>query len=214
MSEFDTERASWDAELYELALAVARHELGHWFAARDCGFQPNGITIAIDQMRDTSHSGSAEISDHVGLASIDAIIWYLEARIITLWSGVQAESLHGDNIDQMKGEQLIETSGRYDFINAASYLRLLRNILHPTTEAKKAAQEELSAVEQRLMLTSKEIVESASSAIHELAAELAGRVKALKVDYSITQNEIEGIEETKKWIAIRASVPFNHAKRS
>lgn len=203
MSEFEDERASWntdmDEPMYKVALEVARHELGHWFAAKACDFNPEDVQIGIDNIKDTAHRGGAMVSKNVGLYDVTAIRNYLRGRIITLNAGVLAEALEGNYVNNDVALRLVYTSGSIDDIKAKAYLTLLRNIEQPDTNGVDEAQKELNQLCEDLWQQATVIVQQASNAINGLAEILARKVQALGCDYSLSLKEIEENTGTIAW---------------
>lgn len=77
----------------ELSLAVSKHELGHWFAARHFGFNEDYIRILFRHGWDGSISQEAYAKSwpQADLPDIESVYTYLTNRIVCLQSGAAAE---------------------------------------------------------------------------------------------------------------------------
>ncbi|OJU53684.1 MAG: hypothetical protein BGN93_02270 [Acinetobacter sp. 39-4] len=75
------------------ALAVSKHELGHWFAARYFGFNQENIRISIYSglQGGIYHDAHAKSWPQPDLPNIEDVLEFLYQRIICLQCGVAAE---------------------------------------------------------------------------------------------------------------------------
>lgn len=106
---------------FEYAKSVAKHELGHWFAARQLGFNEDFIDIEItfneQNIHKSWHAGSAHLSPVPVLAIQSDILKYIENRIICLQAGAFAQSydVETDMVDNNIVYDLYESDASVDF---------------------------------------------------------------------------------------------------
>ena len=88
-------------DLRLLADRVAKHEMGHYVVARALGFRTGDVSIEIIGHAE-GHRGTAEITLHEKIRSIEELRVYLERRIIVLNAGGAAETLPGKGSPKKK----------------------------------------------------------------------------------------------------------------
>lgn len=106
---------------FEYAKSVAKHELGHWFAARHLGFNEDFIDIEItfyeQNISKSGHAGSAHFSPVPVLAKQSDTLEYIEKRIICLQAGAisQSYNVETDVVDDDIVFELYESDASVDF---------------------------------------------------------------------------------------------------
>lgn len=114
------------------ALAVAKHELGHWFAARHFGFNEDNIKIKVTSgMRgEIYHEAHAKSWPQPNLPDIESVYEYLLQRIICLQAGVAAEFFDKEtstfDVDSISAAY--EDSASNDANQIATYVNIARGI--------------------------------------------------------------------------------------
>lgn len=153
-----------------LALSLLRHEYGHYFAARSLGFQTGAVTLKV--FVTGGHEGASEVFLDMPLTGVDAILDYLERRIVMLFSGAVAQhwedlllSHHHALGDIFKG------GGESDHEKIMELLTLHLNISHPSCMESSARIDAFHALKFSLFERSKIIVLSQYAWIERLASE-------------------------------------------
>lgn len=106
---------------FEYAKSVAKHELGHWFAAKHFGFNEDFIDIEItfneQNISNSGHAGSAQFSPVPVLSNQSDTIEYIEKRIICLHAGAISESynIETDIVDYDVVNELYKTDASVDY---------------------------------------------------------------------------------------------------
>jgi hypothetical protein len=191
---------------------VARHEIGHWVAARRLGFGAGDVTAKIMAYPKFGRQGTSEIMLRCELLSIDDVIDYLERRIQICWAGAIAEALDVSNgrirdvaescpVEVEVASHLIEgASGRTDANLADELLQLLSNLTR--TPQTVDPVERLHLLSEILWRRTVELIEAESQLILTLAFEFARRIRSVGVNtvatFSVAQ--IEAMPDVQQWV--------------
>ncbi|ESX79984.1 M50 family metallopeptidase [Mesorhizobium sp. LSHC414A00] len=170
---FDEER---ETEFREAFLCTARHEFGHYVVARILGFGTGGVSVG-RELLPTSGAGHVGILLMQPLRSLDDVVRYSRDRIKVAFAGVAASELRDGIVDQDQATvQLTNGGGKDDYSKAVEHVNVLRNILHPNSDAI-LAEGEIKALCDELSDETIAIVEKEHKLIEALAEQL--RIKGL-----------------------------------
>lgn len=112
--------------------SVARHEAAHWLTWKLHGGEVEGIEFTRVSSRELK--GAAVIRLERKINSTEEMRSFIRARIITLWSGVYAQSFDGSDYNpELMHRLFLEGGGRSDHSKAHEYLHLLRNITNDSS---------------------------------------------------------------------------------
>lgn len=117
---------------YIEALAVAKHELGHWFAARHFGFNAENIRVSICTSMQglIYHEAHAKSWPQPDLPDIEAVVDFLHQRIICLQAGVAAEFFNKEtssyNIESIS--EAYKETAKNDDNQIFTYANIVRGI--------------------------------------------------------------------------------------
>jgi hypothetical protein len=188
------------------ARTVAQHEMGHYVVAKVMGFATEDVGIEV--MEPNGHRGCATVRLAQPLQSLDAVSNYLERRVLVLYAGAMAETLHPDHVpksgvDNEKAVKIIQGAlgAEQDHAKAREAIHLLRNISHPDTYDESEIQGQLDALDLRLWGRALELVEQFEETIVGVAGALTERLK-LKgpralYTASLTDDELKDIPNLK-----------------
>jgi hypothetical protein len=170
------------------ALQIARHECGHYIAARVLGFKTGFCSIQLDFPN--GHRGESEIILRASLRTSEDLRSYIERRVQVLYAGTLAEALEGSEINNNKALELIKVGGDQDHAKVRELVNLLRNHLFPDTPLE-STQNELDQIDQDLWNRATELVLREREIIQGLAARLASEVKGFSVRAELSVNELD-----------------------
>lgn len=171
------------------ALAIARHEFGHYVVARALGFQTGEISLTLNFPDGHRGEASVTLSRPVSPAEISD---YLEKRVQILYAGALAEALVKQTVDQDLALTLIADRGaQQDHAKARELIQLLRNCRFPTTTDYEQAEAELAAIDLELWNKAAELVEFHAEDIHGLAGRLISEIKAYDQKVTLSATELD-----------------------
>jgi len=129
-----TRRVPTNPSYYDnMVFPLARHEAGHYVAARALGFKTGSIKLTIIDLEGGYHLGGSEVELDRALYKIDDIMKYLEDRVQVLYAGALAQSLsNGKVVCEDAVEILKKRGGWADLANAREHIPLIRNIRYPS----------------------------------------------------------------------------------
>jgi hypothetical protein len=115
------------------ALAVARHECGHYVAARVLGFKATKLTLTL--LLPIGHLGGSAIHLHQKLDTKEQILEFLDRRAQILCAGVMAEATSNGVVDNVNAVKLMESGGGadQDYGKYREVVYLMRNIKYGDT---------------------------------------------------------------------------------
>ncbi len=177
----------------ELAIPLARHEMGHYVTATVMGFKTGQVQIEL--LKFNGRKGGSVIHLGHGHRSLAGLEKYLIARVQVLYAGALAEALplYPDfKVDNEKALKVIHgEGGKDDHSKARELIHVLRGIRHPEDDLsdENAVQNQLTEIDEELWKLARDNVERHSEAIVGLASNLADRVKALAQVATITEGE-------------------------
>jgi len=198
-------------DLRQIAVRVAKHEVGHNIIARALGFRTGDVSIKILRPHGRYHGASA-ITLPEAIEAIEDLRVYLERRIIVLYAGALAETLPDSGsptkkVNADKAHEILENpvqGAEQDFAKVRELLYVLRNVSRPGTDLsdEDALQAEINELNHRLFNRAAELVEAYAETIIGLGDNLASQVKAvgeiviLKADYLGGLRGVRQIEPT------------------
>ena len=172
---------------YERALQIARHECGHYIAARALGFETGALSVEL--LYPNGHRGGALITLPHPLRSIVEACSYLERRIQILYAGVLAESLKDGKINEEKAREYVSTGGSEDFAKVKELTHLLRNFRY-CDEPVAEAQRHLDEICERLWANTIRLILTEQDHIEGLARRLATGVTEFGMPSTITPEQL------------------------
>lgn len=162
----------------ERVRTLAQHEMGHYVLARVMGFGTGKVTMEL--MGFDGRRGGSTIHLDQPTADLDAVISYLERRVIVLYAGALAEALSPvqtpqKGIDQAKASEIFlspNLGAGEDHAKVREALMLLRNIHNVTRCDKNDVQRQMNDIGNRLWARASELVEQFEDTIVGLACSL------------------------------------------
>lgn len=180
--------------VFQIARQVARHEAGHYVAARVLGFKTSDMELTMHDGQG-GHHASCDIKLYQPLADETAIVDYLERRIVVLTAGAMSETLRNGEFDNQAACDSLNTGGAMnDRAKAREYQQLLRNIRHktaPSDENEMLGQ--LSVIDQALWNRASELVVAEYKQIEGIGAALVDRTRHLGQKAVLTGAEIDAM---------------------
>lgn len=177
-------KPSIPTHILDRARSVAQHEMGHYVVARLMGIATDDVSIKI--IGHNGHIGAATVFLAQGLSNLDAVTNYLKCRVLTLYAGAMAETLHPEHVPQTgvdndRAVSIIRGAlgAEQDHAKAREAIHLLRNIMHPETQDRDEIQRQLSAFDQRLWGRARELVEQFESTIVGVAGALTEKLETV-----------------------------------
>jgi len=162
---------------FDLMVAVSRHELGHWFLAKEFGFDEDYIRILFQYGNDgkiypNAYAKSFPIAD---LPSIDSIYTYLTRRIMCLQSGVIAEFIDAKtgDIDIPAVEKAIDSTASNDYKQINELVYIARGIRFAGDISKDHESAQIQEVLDECWYKALEIVNSNITQIVKMSNEMA-----------------------------------------
>jgi hypothetical protein len=170
---------------------IARHEAGHYIAARCLGFPAAEITLELQIFN--GHKAGSSVTVGQPLESLPAVVSYLRKRVQVLFAGALAESLRHGKVNQDYALKCLEEKGgTNDFAKARELINLLRNIEHHETMTPETAQAELDPLSEKAWTDTISLVEGEADNIEALASQLAKEVKAVGTKFTISADMLNG----------------------
>lgn len=162
----------------ERARTLAQHEMGHYVLSKVMGFGTGQVTLELTGF--DGHRGGSTIHLDQPTANLDAVISYLERRVIVLFAGALAEALSPvqtpeKGIDQTKASEIFlspNLGAGDDHAKVREALMLLRNIHSVTPCGKDDVYRQLIDIRDRLWDRASELVEQFEDTIVGLACSL------------------------------------------
>lgn len=165
---------------FSLMQSVAKHELGHWFAAKHFGFNEDYIRILFSCGYDgtISHNAYAMSFPVADLPDINDVYTYLTRRIICLQSGVIAEFLNVEKgeVDIEAVEEAIKETASNDYKQINELVNIARGIKFAGDINKNNQQEQIQQVMDECWCQALEIVNDKYSYIEKMAKEMANQL--------------------------------------
>lgn len=175
---------------------LARHELGHYVAARELGFQTGQIKIWVKadySVRPPEYKvdGGATIYLIQGIADLKEMECYLARRIIVLLAGSCAESLKDDLV--VDREQSHKCPGaKSDLDKASELINTLRNIRHATTQP-----DDLQTADRELRELHEKLWEKATQHVEQNATRILSLAKYFETNVTRDSDFLERLEDVK-----------------
>lgn len=167
-------------KLYSLMQSVSKHELGHWFAAKQYGFNEDYIRILYsrgynDTVNHNAYSMSYPIAD---LPDIDAVYTYLTRRIICLQSGVIAEFLNiqQEEVDIQAVEEAFKDTASNDNKQINELVTIARGIKFADDIEEDNRQDQIQQIIDECWNQALEIVKDNYSYIEKMSKEMANQL--------------------------------------
>jgi len=170
---------------------ICRHELGHFFVAQQLGFKTNDLNLVFQRFQ--GHKGAAGLEPNLpGILEITDIINYLESRIMILFAGVIAEAINseGKYDNDYALHQWRNDGGVQDHAKIRELVFLLRGIKHPNTVDNEEIQAQLNEIDQNLIQRTGELILLNIELIHQVAGQMADRIKMYETPYTFSNAEI------------------------
>lgn len=174
----------------ERARTLAQHEMGHYVLSKLMGFKTGQVTLDIYGV--DGHRGGSTIYLNEPASDLDAVISYLERRVIVLYAGALAEALSPmqtpeRGIDQAKASEIFHSpnmGAAEDQAKVREAIMLLRNIRHQTFCDDEDVQRQLSEIGNRLWARASTLVEQFEDTIVGVACALTQTIDASSAWYS------------------------------
>ncbi len=181
--------------LKDVIRRVSQHEVGHYIAARICGFKTGDLSLELTDPAG-AHKGSAVIELTQPLNNdIEKTKEFIENRIIVLYTGVLAENMIHGNIDTDAAIASLKTTGENDFSKIRELLNLFNNIKsNNSTEAQKS----LTEIEIKLWNQAIDMIKQESQLIEGVAGKFASLIKETHTEYILLAKDLEEIQNLRK----------------
>lgn len=200
------------SERYFQRLAVARHEVGHYIAARCLGFTPGDLTIKLwgDPTYDVNldddlqplppHACSCFVDVDADAKSPAAIIEWIDRRVQSLYAGALAQSLDakvGTEPNLRLAAHFLATNAANDQNMIHAYVFLARNIEGSmvSTPAERIAQRQ--RIYNRNYDLAIKLVTREAEVIHQLARVVEERTRTKEV--KMEKEDIEALGVVRLW---------------
>jgi hypothetical protein len=173
-------------------LTVARHECGHYIAARALGFRAGKLQIVVHP--DGNHQGKAEINLSQQTDSKEEIMTFLERRAQVLCAGVMAEALSTSGVvDNARANQLMKSGGGadQDYAKYREVIYLIRNIKHGRVDDTETLQAQMDNIEKQIWNDANVVVQTEQGIIEDLAERLAAKVEVYDVTAELSADQLE-----------------------
>jgi hypothetical protein len=176
--------------LKDVIRRVSQHEVGHYIAARICGFKTGDLSLELTD-HVGAHKGSSVIELYKLLNNdIEKTKEFIENRIIVLYAGVLAENMIHGNIDTDAAIASLKTTGENDFSKIRELLNLFNNIKSSnSTEAQKS----LTEIEIELWNQAIDMIKQESQLIEGVAGKFASLIKDTHTEYTLSAEDLEKI---------------------
>lgn len=181
-----------------LARKIANHELAHYVIARAMGFKTGGVRLKLIGL--DGHDGAATIILHEPLGSHQALINYLERRVIVLFAGALGETLtpqhiphRGVNCQEAERILLLEKGAAQDLAKARELVWLMGNLNFSAAAPDAEIQAKTEEIHQRLWARTAELVERFEELIVGVGESLAQRVRRLEEEVALTAEHLEAL---------------------
>jgi len=176
---------------------ITQHEVGHYIIARVYGFKTGELSLELTDYTG-AHNGGAVIELGQTLHNIEDIQNYLEKRIIILFSGVLAENLEHEIIDEDKANTSLTEGGVNDYAKIRELIHLLRNIKYPKSVSDEERQKELDEIWKSLWQSAKELILKESKLIVGVASRFASDIEFTNTKYTLTESDLKLIPNLSK----------------
>lgn len=176
------------------ALAVARHECGHYIAARVLGFEPG--KLAVTMLHPYGHRGVSEQTLHQNVETKEQVLDFLERRAQVLCAGVIAEATSSAGVyDNDAAVKLMREGGGadQDYGKYREIIYLMRNISFGDTTDDAEIEEQLNEIEKTIWSKASELVQAEHQYIEGLAQRLVSEVKQFNVKAELSRDEIANL---------------------
>jgi hypothetical protein len=161
---------------------VLRHEAGHMMVARLLGFDTRALKFLVSQ-------AGAEVNLDPDLPDTDAVMRYIEHRIIILYAGVMAEAFVNGEID---GDFALKLLDFDEAANDFAKIRELLKILTGVTRAGRDFQAVLTENNDRMWAKCGGLVEKYASGIDEVSKDFRVKLGGL-TEMTLEKTEIEAL---------------------
>lgn len=173
---------------------AARHECGHYVAARILGLRTGAMTLVIGNEYGT-HEGNAEIILAQPLYDVLGVVEYLEKRIVVLYAGAYAETLSNGHIDGGQAcDSLTSGPAMRDYDKIRELIQLLRNLEAPKSVTESDQQSDLKTIADTLANKAAQLVLQESKIIEELGSRLALGITEFGRTSALTESELAVIQ--------------------
>lgn len=182
----------------ERILLVCMHEVGHFVLSKVMGFETTGISVQFERYGGhLGHSGFKSWNPYMD--SLIHMKSFLEKRVKILYAGVIAECIDKEGkYDSNKAKLEWDSGGgRDDFSRIRELVRLIRDIESPDTLDEKEVNKQLKALDDNLINETGIIVFEKIDVIREIALFLANKVKDYGINYTLTEDQLNGFKSIK-----------------
>ncbi len=186
------------------ALAVVRHEVGHWLVGVHHGFFCGNVKVVIHDS--DGHYAQAGIELECDLRSIDLVKSYLRRRISVLYAGALAESMGtSDKVNDTYAVRELEKRGAVnDHKGARELLRVLRGIeFGPRPGTDEECNKQLKKLAAELWADTKAVLEANHKVIAAATEAILMRAEAIDKEFSMRGPIIRKIPAVAAWLESR-----------
>jgi len=178
---------------------VCYHEVGHWLVTNFCNFFATDIEITATD-NSGSYNGSSGIVKRKDLLNKDDIIQYIEDRIKILYAGILSEYLENGKVQKEKAIDFIDNvSSNYSHIHddhnrINELFYILVNIIIPTALPDDEIQNNINAIQDRLVDETIAMLEKSAYVIIGLADRLLSELKYVNKPVILTSEALLSLE--------------------
>jgi len=122
---------------------------------------------------------------------MEAVIKYLEDRVVVLYGGSLAQSLSKGKVDDNVAVSILNEGGAVDNAKARELIHLIRNIRHPHITAREEIQSGLDAICSDLWNRAISLIEQDQEIICGLGGRLASELRETQQEFELTEAELE-----------------------
>jgi len=165
--------------------------LGHWLMAGHLRFKRGGIRIKILCNRSGfGHEGSATIYPMHDLTSSASIMKYAENRISTLFAGIAAQMLFGNDGSSAKSEKLLDEYGADDKGKIEELIHIVRGIVKAGSMSMENEIEHKNEVRSRCWKTAVQYLEKSKPILAHMSSCVASQVTQANEEYAFEHDQL------------------------
>jgi hypothetical protein len=177
---------------------LIRHELGHWFVAKELGFARGDIRLKIiEQFGNFGHQGSSTIFPEPHIDNLKKLDSYLINRICILYAGVATQLifLNDEEISSNKTESLLDSYGTDDNSKIQELLFIVRGIRFNKNEIIRENElNHRNEITDEAWKKCCSIIESKKKDIQHLCLKIDENIQSLDHEYVIEYKDLS------KWL--------------
>ncbi|QCD02232.1 hypothetical protein E7703_14150 [Citrobacter portucalensis] len=164
------------------------HELGHWIASKQLGYQCQGIKLVLGDDGNRYYLTEANVHTlyHPSLRTFDDILKYLSERAVIGLSGVSCQSILLD-VDMGKA---IKEYGSGDFEKAQELSLIYRGVQYPEDQSEETENKQRGEFMMNAFIKSREIIINNKHRIISMSESIISMIAIDKITYEINVTQL------------------------